>query len=147
MYDTRMKAFSMDLRERILDAALAGDSTQAEVAERYAVSLSFVEKLVKQWRTTQSIGFKVYTPGPKRVLAPYQDWIRQRIAAQPDVTYLELCTQLTEAKGPPASVSMMCREVKRLNLTLKKSRSTTINETRSVSRLSAGRSSSRWPTW
>jgi len=140
VYDTRMKAFSMDLRERILDAILAGESTQAEVAERYAVSLSFVEKLVKRWRRTQSIGFTVYTPGPKRVLAPYQDWIRQHIAAQPDMTYRELCTQLAEAKGPQASVSMMCREVQRLNLTLKKSRSMTINGTRSASRLSAGRS-------
>ena len=125
-----MRPYSMDLRERILDAVLSGVSTQAEVAEQYAVSLSFVEKLVKHWRRDESIGFKIYTPGPPRVLAPYLDWIRQRIRQQPDVTLQELCTQLAEADGPPVSPSLMCREVQRLKLTFKKSRSMTVSATR-----------------
>jgi hypothetical protein len=37
-----VKAYSVDLRERVLNAVDSGRYGQAEVAERFAVSLSFV---------------------------------------------------------------------------------------------------------
>ena len=50
-----MRAYSLDLRQRILEAVLRGHLTQAEVAERFSVSLSFVEKLLRRYRTSGSL--------------------------------------------------------------------------------------------
>ena len=49
-----MRAYSEDLRERIIEALEAQDGSQAEIAARFAVSLSFVAKLWRRWRTTAS---------------------------------------------------------------------------------------------
>ena len=50
-----MKAFSVDLRQRILDAHDAGEGTRQQIADRFAVSLAFVKKLLHQRKTTDSI--------------------------------------------------------------------------------------------
>jgi transposase len=125
-----MIAFSMDLRERIVDAVESGVYSQAGVSELYHVSLSFVEKLWRLHRTGGDIAPKLYTPGPKRVLEPYGAWIRAVIAAQPDLTLEELCEQFEEERGLRVHPSMMWRELERLKLPLKKSRSTTASGTR-----------------
>lgn len=125
-----MKAYSLDLRERILHAVDSGLLSQAEVAEQYEVSLSFVEKLLHLRRVTGTIAPKAYTPGPPRVLAPYHAWIRAAIEKQPDITLQELCDQLHTECGVRAAASMMWREVARLRLPVKKSRSTTVSGTR-----------------
>ena len=47
-----MAAFSLDLRRRILSAALAdGAPTEQALADRFRVSRSFVQKLKRRWRT------------------------------------------------------------------------------------------------
>ena len=125
-----MKAFSLDLRERIIDAVESGEFSQAQVSELFHVSLSFVEKLWHLHRTSADIAPKLYTPGPHRVLAPYGAWIRAAITAQPDLTLEELCEQFEEERGVHVHPSMMWRELERLKLPLKKSRSTTASETR-----------------
>jgi transposase len=121
-----MKAFSMDLRERVISAVESGQYSQAEVSEQYQVSLSFVEKLCRQQRVTGDITPKIYTPGPKRVLEPYKAWICASVDEQPDITLEELCERLEEEHEINAHPSMMWRELMRLKLPLKKSRSTTV---------------------
>lgn len=47
-----MAALSLDLRRRILDAALAPDAApETAIAERFGVSRSLVQKLKRRWRT------------------------------------------------------------------------------------------------
>ena len=125
-----MKAYSLDLRERVLNAVDSGLYSQAEVGEQFEVSLSFVEKLLHQREVTGSIAPKAYTPGRKRVLEPYQAWIRAAVDEQPDITLEELCDQLDEEHDIRAHPSMMGRELVRLVLPLKKSRSMTVSGTR-----------------
>jgi transposase len=125
-----MKAFSMDLRERIISAVESGQYSQAEVSEQYQVSLSFVEKLLHRWQATGDIIPKLYTPGRKRVLAAYGTWIRAAVDEQPDITLAELCDQMEEEHGISVRSSMMWRELEQLELPLKKSRSTTARGTR-----------------
>jgi transposase len=50
-----MKAYSIDLRQKIIDTYQAGDISQRQLAERFRVALSFIEKLLKQYRETGSI--------------------------------------------------------------------------------------------
>lgn len=49
-----MGTYSQDLRERVIAAVKRGTQSQAEVAEQFSVSLSFVEKLLKREWTTGS---------------------------------------------------------------------------------------------
>ena len=41
-----MKPYSLDLREKIIDAVEKGDSSITKVAQRFGVSKNFVQKLV-----------------------------------------------------------------------------------------------------
>ena len=49
-----MRVFSADLRSRIHDACLQGEST-SEVAERFSVSSAFVRRLLQRFRETCSL--------------------------------------------------------------------------------------------
>jgi transposase len=52
---------SLDLRRRVVEAVEAGASCAA-VAARFAVSVSFVIKLMQRWRRTGSIEPDRYVP-------------------------------------------------------------------------------------
>ena len=45
-----MKAYSLDLRQRVLSAALRGDRTIPEVGELFGVSATFVNKMLRLHR-------------------------------------------------------------------------------------------------
>lgn len=115
-----MKAYSIDLRQRIVQAVESGESSQANVAEQYAVSLSSVERFVRQWRTTESVAPSQAPRGPKRTLEPYAAWLRAEVKRQPDATLTELCERLAKAHGVHAHPSQMWRELQLLDLPLKK---------------------------
>jgi len=53
-----MKAYSLDLRQKIVDAYAEGNISQRQLAKQFRVALSFVEKLLKQCRETGSIAPK-----------------------------------------------------------------------------------------
>jgi transposase len=119
-----MRAYSQDLRQRIVEALEADEKTQPEIADRFGVSVSFVEKLWYRWRKTGSCAALAHGGGPKRALADDQALIRAEIARQPDISLTELCQRVAQSGGANASPSMMCRELKRLKLQRKKSRFT-----------------------
>ena len=49
-----MRAYSTDLRERVVAAYDAREGTQEQVAARFAVSVSWVRKLLRQRRGTRA---------------------------------------------------------------------------------------------
>ena len=51
-----MKPYSNDLRRRIVEAIQENEETQSDIAGRFAVSISFVEKLWQRFRATGSRG-------------------------------------------------------------------------------------------
>jgi transposase len=115
-----MKAYSIDLRQRIVLAVESGDGSQAEIAEQYGVSLSFVERLLRRWRTSESVTPLSGKPGPKRTLEPYGAWLRAEVKRQPDATLAELCERLAQTHGVQVHPSQMWRELLLLDLPLKK---------------------------
>lgn len=115
-----MKAYSIDLRQRIVLAVERGEDSQAEVAAQYDVSLSSVERFVRQWRTTESVAPSSEPRGPKRKLEPYGAWLRAEVKRQPDATLAELCERLARAHGVEVHSSLMWRELQILALPLKK---------------------------
>ncbi len=44
--------YSDDLRQKLVEAWQASHGTQAELAECFGVSLSWVEKVLRRWRST-----------------------------------------------------------------------------------------------
>ncbi len=125
-----MNAYSDDLRERIVKAIEGGAYTQAEAAEVFEVSLSFIEKLLSRWRKTGALSATHQRRGPPRVLEPHGHWIRAAVRQQPDATRAELCERLAKAKRVPVHPSQMWRALQILKLPLKKSRFTIANGTR-----------------
>lgn len=110
-----MKAYSMDLRERVLAACDAGEGTKA-VAGRFAVSPSWVRRLKQRRREDGRIAPK--SPRNRRVpaLAAHAQRIRDLIAATPDLTLAEL----RDALGVAVALSTLWAAVTGLGLTVKK---------------------------
>ncbi|MCA1628596.1 MAG: IS630 transposase-related protein [Acidobacteria bacterium] len=124
-----MKPYSQDLREKIV-RALEGDNTQEEVADRFSVSLSFIEKLWRRFRTTGSCSALPHAGGRRRTLRKHEAALRKEVAAQPDITLEELGERVQAAGAPSVCLATMCAELRRLDLPRKKSRSTTASKTR-----------------
>ena len=115
-----MKAFSTDLRERVVAAHDSQEGTQHQLADRFRVSVQWVRKILHQRRDTGSIDPKPHGGGRTRVFDPAaSDRLRQAVAAAPEATLAELA----QASGVAASPSMVSRALKALGITRKKSRS------------------------
>jgi transposase len=129
-----MKPYSQDLRERIIDAIETKEETQNEVAQRFSVSLSFVEKLLHRWRKSGSYAAHPHAGGQRRQLTDHSETLRREVEQQPDATLSELRDRVVAANGPRVSPATICRELQRLQLPLKKSRSTRRSVRHPVSR-------------
>jgi transposase len=129
-----MKAYSLDLRQKILRSSDQGLGSQRAIAAFFGVSLSFVEKLLRRRRTTGDIAPRPHAGGRRpscdeAALAQ----VRRLVREQPDITLAEVCERLLAERGLRVSVPTMGRLVIKLRLPRKKSRSTPANRTLSAS--------------
>lgn len=115
-----MKAYSQDLRERVIAAVEAGDQSQAAIAETFGVSESTLDKWLSRWRTTGSAAALPFAGGRRRALQSCAMIIRAEVQQQPDVTLEELCERIADQTEVTASSSMMSRELQILALPRKK---------------------------
>lgn len=123
-----MRAYSMDLRERVLADSDDGMGTRA-IARKYRVSESWVRRLKQRRRETGEVA-----PRPPRnrrppKLAAQADRIRELVAATPDLTLRELRERL----GVTVALATLWAAVRAAGLTLKKR--------------SSGRPSKTGPRW
>lgn len=117
-----MKPISNDLRRRIIDAIQENKQSQPEIAERFAVSLSTLEKLWHRFRTTGKFEALPHAGGRTRRLKTEEEFLRSEVAARPDITLAELsATVALQSNQPPVSLSTMSEELRRLELPRKKS--------------------------
>jgi transposase len=129
-----MAAYSIDLRQRILRAWERRLGSQRTIADIFGVSLAFVEKVLRQHRSTGTIAPKPHAGGQKPLLgAPAQAVVQRLMGANPDATLEELCTGVAAETGVRVSVPTMCRVLQRLGLPRKKSRSPPASVIRHVS--------------
>ncbi len=116
-----MKAYSLDLRRRIIDRVQVNQESQPEIAEHFSVSLSFVEKLWHRFHSTGSFAAKPHGGGRTRILKHDEQLIRAAVAAQPDLTLAELVSKVAgETNKPKVSLETMSVELQRLSLPRKK---------------------------
>lgn len=114
-----MKAYSIDLRQRVVAAYDAREGTQEQVASRFAVSVSWVRKLLRQRRATGSIEPRPHGGGHAPAVDAAADAeLRQAVRDDSDATLEEL----GRLAGVACSVSAVYRAIDRLGITRKKSR-------------------------
>jgi transposase len=89
------RAYSLDLRERVVAAVASGESCRA-VAATFKVSVASVVKCSQRYRATGSAAARPIGGNRPYVLASERDWLLRRIAEQPDVTLRALLADLAE---------------------------------------------------
>jgi transposase len=125
-----MKAYSTDLRERVVASVESGECNIPEAARRYKVSEPSIERWLGRKRATGSSAPLPHAGGVPRKLANAAAVIRAAVKAQPDATLQELCERVKRETKIKSDPSMMCRELARLKLPRKKSRSMPASGTR-----------------
>ncbi len=120
------KAYSMDLRQRVIADCDAGMGSTA-AARKYAVSPAWVRRLKQHRRERGDIAPRHGGHYPRQF---DRDRLAQLVQEQPDATLMEL----RDALGVNVSISAICVALKQLRLTFKKSRSTRRSRTAPTSR-------------
>ena len=116
-----MRAYSMDLRKRVLADSDAGLPTKA-VADKYGVSRTWVRRLKQRRRETGQIEAGVPSGRPRKI---DREKLAELVAAYPDATLVELRERLGVQCAPTA----IWMALDAMKITFKKKRSAPQNKT------------------
>ena len=115
-----MKPYSTDLRQKILETKEKTNESIQQLADRFQVSYSFVNRLFKRYEATKSVEPLPHGGGkPPLINSQQLEIINQLVEADNDATLQQLCTRLEERTGVKVSVPTMCRLLQRLELNRK----------------------------
>lgn len=123
MYFTQigMKAYSLDLRQKIVDTYSEGEISQRQLAKQFRVALSFIEKLLKQYRETESIAPKIRRQQtPTKLNQEQLNVLSSIVSENNDATLAELRILLEKQTGVLIGRSTLDRMLRLLNLNRKK---------------------------
>jgi transposase len=110
-YAARVRAYSMDLRERVVAAVDAG-MTQTQAAAVFGVSLRTVERYLARRRATGSLAATEQRHGPEpTVRQALQAWLPARLDAAADATPAEHVAAFVAAGGQRVSAASMSRAI------------------------------------
>lgn len=112
------RAYSLDLRQRVVAAVAAGESCR-KVAGVFKVSVASVVKWSQRFRATGSAAAKRMGGHQRRSLERERDWLLSRLAAVPDLTLRGLVGELRE-RGVVTSYSSVWRIVHDAGVSFKK---------------------------
>ena len=125
------RAYSNDLRRKLLEAHEQGQGTLEELAEEFRVSLGFAKKISAALRRTGRMERTEQRHGRINQVTPLvQEWLRGVLRQQPDVTWGELRLRLREQMQVTLSIPRLWVVLRQMKLPLKKSRSMPRSRTR-----------------
>lgn len=113
-----VRAYSNDLRERVVAAVAAGESCRA-VAARFDVAVSSVVKWSQRQRRTGSVAPDKMGGHRPVILAPHREFIVERLRAVPHLTLHRLKDELA-ARGVVVSHNTVWTFLRREGLRFKK---------------------------
>lgn len=117
-----MKAYSVDLRERVL-AVLDRGMPRSQVVTTFQVSLASLKRWLAARRDTGDFAPQPPTGGFEPTITPDQHQeLRAQVAAFPDATLTEHATRWNAAHATTLSQWTIGRAIRLLGLTRKKSR-------------------------
>ena len=123
------RAYSQDLRGRLIDAVESEGMSCRGAARRFGVGESTAVKWLRRFRSTGArtpVGTGGHRPS---ALKPHQAFLEAVRAERPDITLEALGARLLAERGVKADTSMLSRFFRREGITLKKRRSSPANAT------------------
>ncbi len=116
-----MRAYSLDLRQKVVAAVERGDSTIEEVAASFGVGLTFVKKMLRQHRETGDLRPRPHGGGQTpRLSTRHLKLLRAEVARDSGKTAEALRDYLAERGGVTVSRPTVSRALSRLGLSRKK---------------------------
>jgi transposase len=132
------KAYSDDLRRKLLQAYDRGDGSLRQLAQRFGVSAPYAWKISSQRRRSGQMERVEQRHGPRSRISPQvQARLRSRLRQQPDLTLAELQARLQEREKIAVSCQHLWRVLQKMGLRLNKSHSTRKSKTRPKSKPAA----------
>ena len=116
-----MKAYSQDVRERVLRAVDQG-IPRSEIVRVLGVSRATIGRYLKQRRETGHMQPKAIPGRPSQKVKPLQAGLQSQLEAFPDATLEQHCQYWEQKQGMQVSRWSMSRAIKGLNWTQKKRR-------------------------
>jgi transposase len=102
------RAYSIDLRERVVTAMGSGASARAAAAQ-FGVSVASAVRWSQRQRRTGGVAPDKLGGHRKPVLLPEREWLLVRVQAEPDLTLRALLGELRDrgvkASWPPAKTN------------------------------------------
>ena len=114
-----MKAYSEDLRERVVRAVAIG-TPRDEVAATFAVSVPTITRWLRRQRETGSLAPKPIPGPPASKRDALVAALPERLAEHADATLEEHCSWWHEQRGVEVSTATMSRAITALDWTRKK---------------------------
>jgi transposase len=114
-----MKAYSQDLRERVVKAVDQGMS-HTEITKVLGVSSSSIKGYVKVRAETGSLAPKKIPGCPAKKMGPLRLRLQAQLEAHPDASLEEHCQFWQAETGVKVSISSMSRVIQGLKWTRKK---------------------------
>ncbi len=125
-----MKAYSIDLRQKVIDAYNNQEGSLRQLAKRFSVSLSFVQRLLKRYHQSGTVEPKPHGGGkPAKLTQEQMVIVKILVEEDNDATLVELCERLQQRIGVKLSRATLGRITQTLNLTRKKKHCTPAKET------------------
>jgi transposase len=116
-----MKAYSVDLREKVLRAVDQGYPRQ-EIVKLLGVSRATIKRYLKQRRETGTVAPKAIPGRTPKKLGLLQAELVTQLQAHDDLSLEEQCRLWEQSHGVRVSTSTMSRAIKRVGWTRKKRR-------------------------
>jgi transposase len=129
-----MQAYSVDLRQRIVDALREKGATINSVAERFAVSPTSVKRYKRQLQETGGLSPKPRPGRPLKIGSDQQERLKDLVASRNDWTLERLSQAWQEETGTAIPFGVMARTLSRLKITYKKRAGSLKNATRQSAR-------------
>ena len=118
-YSGLMRAYSTDLRQRVVQA-LQGGQTQTQVAQRFELSLSSVQRYARKWREQQDLEPRPI-PGRARLLTQTQQLeLAELVRSRTDWTLQSLAQAWQQRSDKVVSLATLHRYLRRLDYSYKK---------------------------
>lgn len=109
------RAYSYDLRERVVSAVLSGQSCRG-VAERFGVSVASVVRWTQRVRAIGSAAAKPMGGYRKHVFGPERDFILSRLMETPELSVSALLCLLAQERGKRVCRDTLWRFLRREGL-------------------------------
>ncbi len=116
-----MNAYSVDLRQRVLDA-LEGGMSRARAVETFHISLATIKRYLKLRRETGRIAPKPSPGRPPKIAPQQREALEAQLREQDTATLAEHVRLWRTRQGVALSISAMSRAIKRVGWTRKKGR-------------------------